>query len=73
MQMLHQRAARSSAVIAAGSPSSLAESDEALLDDVDRDASAALPAPMQALDDPTASVSSTGIESSVKPSDQRKD
>ncbi len=44
------------------------ESDEALLDDVDRYTSASVPAPMQALADPTTSVS-TATQSSA----QRKD
>jgi len=73
MQMLRQHAARSPAAIATGSSGSLAESDEALLDNVDRDASAALPTPMQALEDPIAGVSSSRIDSSISPSDQRKD
>jgi hypothetical protein len=73
MQLLHQHAMRSPAAISAGTPSSLAESDEALLDEVDRDTSASVPTPMQALADPTDGVSSTGIDSSINPSDQRKD
>jgi hypothetical protein len=73
MQLLRQHPARSTAAISAGTPSSLAESDEALLDDVDRDASASVPTPMRALVDPTASTSLTGFDSSISSSDQRKD
>jgi hypothetical protein len=46
-----------------------AESDEALLEDVDRDTSASVPAPMQALADPTDGISSTATISTS----QRKD
>jgi hypothetical protein len=73
MQMLRQHAARSSAAVSASAPGSLAESDEALLDDVDRDASASVPSPMRALADPTAIPSSPGFDSSISSSDQRKD
>jgi len=45
-----------------------AQSDEALLDDIDREASASVPTPMQALVDPTATSSS-----SIQTSSQRKD
>jgi hypothetical protein len=44
-----------------------AQSDEALLDDIDRELSASVPTPMQALADPTA-----GTEASVQNSTQRK-
>ncbi len=45
-----------------------AQSDEALLDDIDRELSASVPTSMQALADPTAST-----EASVQTSTQRKD
>jgi hypothetical protein len=53
----------------------MAESDEALLEDVNREESASVPAPMQTLADPTDSVASTSadIETSIQTSDQRKD
>jgi len=59
-----------SSAVAADAPGLSAESDEALLDDVDRDVSASVPAPMQALADPGA-VNLTN--SALNASDQRKD
>jgi len=50
-----------------------AQSDDALLEDVDRDSSALVPAPMQSLADPTASITSIRTGTSVQSSDQRKD
>jgi hypothetical protein len=50
-----------------------AESDDALLEDINQKVSASVPSPMQALADPAADVTSTGIASSVPTSDQRKD
>jgi hypothetical protein len=49
------------------------ESNEALLEDVNRDLSASVPTPMQALADPTTGALSTAIESPTQTSDQRKD
>jgi hypothetical protein len=48
-----------------------AQSDEALLEDVDRDTSASVPASMQALADPTDGAAS--VNPSVSTSTQRKD
>ncbi len=73
MQGFRQQTLQPAATASAPSPS--AESDEALLEDVNREVSASVPTPMQALDDPTASASpaSTGIETPIQNSDQRKD
>jgi anti-sigma factor RsiW len=72
MQSLHQHAvqpiASATASIASQDQTPTQESDEALLQDVDREASASLPASMQALADPTAEDSS-----SIQTSTQRKD
>jgi len=49
------------------------QSDEALLADVNREVSASVPAPMQALADPTGDVSSVSVQTSPETSDPRKD
>ena len=49
---------------ASGDRASTAQSDEALLDDVNREISASLPAPMQALADPTSSAAAAGSATS---------
>ncbi len=66
---LHQSSASSSAALAVSS----AQSDEALLEDVDRDTSAAVPASMQALADPTAGGTVALDKQSLSTSTQRKD
>lgn len=72
MQMLHQRALRAAAAARTNSATSVqtfaAESNDALLEDVDRAASASVPDAMQALADPTAVA-----EISDQKSTQRKD
>jgi hypothetical protein len=75
MQVLRQHAARPAPAVAASTSSATAESDEALLEDVNREESASVPAPMQTLADPTDTVSSTSadIDTSNQTSDQRKD
>jgi hypothetical protein len=70
MQSLRQHTFRSAPAVSVTASDSATESDEALLEDVDRDTSASVPAPMQALADPTGSISSTA---SVSTSVQRKD
>jgi hypothetical protein len=50
-----------------------AESDEALLEDINRELSASVPDPMQALADPTDSSSSTVSQTSTQTPTQRKD
>jgi hypothetical protein len=52
---------------------SSAQSDEALLEDVNRDISASVPASMQELDDPTEDASTVNSESYDAPSNLRKD
>jgi anti-sigma factor RsiW len=74
MQSLHRQqvvqpvASATAASIASQDQVSTQESDEALLQDVDREASASLPVSMQALADPTADHSY-----SIQTSSQRKD
>ncbi len=71
VRSLHQHAVQPTAAVAASASKydhvPTQESDEALLQDVDRVASASLPASMQALADPTAD------DSSIPTSTQRKD
>jgi len=67
-QMLRRHALLPSPSYAATVADSPVESDEALLNDVNREVSASVPDPMQALADPTSSV-----DSSVPTSTQRKD
>jgi hypothetical protein len=75
MQTLHRRTARPApAVVAsAANVSAGSESDEALLEDVNREESASVPAAMQALEDPSGTTASAGVETSNQTSDQRKD
>jgi hypothetical protein len=70
MQSLRQHTFRSAPAVSATTSDSATESDEALLEDVDRDTSASVPAPMQALADPTDSMSPTAF---ISTSVQRKD
>jgi anti-sigma factor RsiW len=77
LQTLHRHAVQPATAVAADASSAPvgSESDEALLEDVNREESASVPTPMQALADPTDGASSTsaGIETSNQTSDQRKD
>jgi anti-sigma factor RsiW len=75
MQTLRQHTVPPAAAVAASISSAPAESDEALLEDVSREASASVPAAMQTLADPTDIVSSTSadVETSSQTSNQRKD
>jgi hypothetical protein len=59
MQVLRQRSQPAQSAATASSAIDHSQSDEALLDDVDREVSASVPTPMQALADPTASSTST--------------
>ncbi len=64
-------AASAAASVAMGDTASAAQSDEALLDDVNREISATLPAPMQALADTTAAATATASGARSNPvSDQ---
>jgi len=49
------------------------ESDEALLEDINRELSASVPAPMQALADPTGDAAQTSVQTDPPTSTQRKD
>lgn len=76
LEMRWQRTASAPAAKAATAAASArtSESDEALLEDIDRELSASVPAPMQALADPTddaSSQASIGIDDQT--SSQRKD
>jgi anti-sigma factor RsiW len=77
MQTLLRHSAQPAPTAAKLAPSAAvaSESDEALLDDVNREESASVPTPMQALEDPTASATSTSsaVEITNQNSDQRKD
>jgi anti-sigma factor RsiW len=53
LEMRWQRGVTAPASLATGGSAHSAESDEALLEDINRDLSASVPAPMQALADPT--------------------
>jgi hypothetical protein len=67
-------AASESSAAAAGAIAKVAESDEALLEDVDRELSASVPAPMQALADPAGEDSAQpSIQSDTQTDLQRKD
>jgi len=71
----HSSSAQPAAVAASATGSSAidhSQSDEALLDDVDREVSASVPTPMQALADPSASNASTSTDISDSSSSQRK-
>jgi hypothetical protein len=67
MQALHRFVARPVPVVASVATGQPAESDQALLEDVDREASLSVPASMQALADPTTD------GAAVQTSMQRKD
>jgi hypothetical protein len=73
IQMHRQRVPHPAPVAAVTVAAAPAESDEALLEDVNDEVSASVPASMQALADPTASATSTstGIETSNQNPDQR--
>jgi anti-sigma factor RsiW len=79
MQVAHRRsqlpkplvAAGASAVVAAGDQARTTESDDALLEDVNSEVSASVPAPMQALDVPIVTTETAAVP--VATSNQRKD
>jgi hypothetical protein len=68
MQSFRQHPLQPAPAVAASVASPSAESDDALLDDINQELSASVPAPMQALADPTATTAA-----SVSTSNQRKD
>jgi hypothetical protein len=63
IQSLHQHALRVAPAVSAVATEGASQSDEALLDDVDRYTSASVPAPMQVLADPAAGISSNAAVS----------
>ena len=71
MQLSRPRVPQTPSSSAATLEDCSAQSDEALLEDVDRDTSASVPSSMQALADPTAGAAS--VNASVSTSTQRKD
>jgi anti-sigma factor RsiW len=73
IQSLRQRSAHSVAVSASASESTQLQSDAALLDDVDREASASVPTSMQALADPTATGDTDADTASIQAPDQSPD
>jgi len=80
LEMRWQRAVSTSAAAAessapsAGAIAKVAESDEALLEDVDRELSASVPAPMQALADPSGEdFAQPPMQSDTQTESQRKD
>jgi hypothetical protein len=75
MQSLRRHAVQPPPAVAASAANAAVgtESDEALLEDVNREESASVPAAMQALEDPSASTTSAGSETLKQTSDQRKD
>jgi hypothetical protein len=72
LEMRWQRIPSAPAAVA-GTSTHTAESDEALLEDINQELSASVPAPMQALADPTGSSTSADSQASTQPSTQRKD
>lgn len=79
LEMRWQRPLITPPIATASTSARTTESDEALLADIDRELSASVPAPMQALSDPTGDASAAGSQaqaSSISPdpaSSQRKD
>jgi len=77
LQVMRQHAHRTSSVAATSASISnttnAVQSDEALLEDINRDISASVPTSMQALADPTEDASAVSSESTDATSNQRKD
>jgi hypothetical protein len=73
MQVMHQHSLQIAPSVAISVADRPVQSDEALLEDVNREISASVPTPMQALADPTVAVASVDTGSSVTTSTQRKD
>ena len=73
MQMMHRHSLQAAPAVATTVADRPAQTDEALLEDVNQAISASVPTPMQSLADPTADVASVDIDSSVPTSTQRKD
>jgi hypothetical protein len=75
LQVLRRHSAQpqATAVVASSTPTSSAQSDEALLEDVNSEISATVPTSMQALADPSDDETAANSETSVPTSNQRKD
>ena len=77
LQVLRRHAQGTPPAVAAtatiGNAASSAQSDEALLEDVNRELSATVPTSMQELDDPSSDATVADSESSTATSNQRKD
>jgi hypothetical protein len=73
MQMMHRQSLQAAPAVAITVAVRPAQTDEALLEDVNQAISASVPTPMQSLADPTADVASVDIDSSIPTSTQRKD
>ncbi len=73
LQVLRRHSVQSPPAVAASVAERSSQSDEALLEDVNREISASVPTPMQALADPTATAASSSIATSNPTSNQRKD
>jgi len=73
LAMRHQHEAAYAAAMVSSAPAHSIESDEALLEGIDRDLSASVPAPMQSLADPTASATTASTTTSVSTPAQRND
>src|SRR5208283_2397975 len=69
----HNAHPQATAVVASSTPASTAQSDEALLEDVNSEISASVPTSMQALADPSDDASTASISTSDSTSNQRKD
>jgi hypothetical protein len=75
LQLLRRHSAQpqATAAVASSTPTSSAQSDEALLEDVNSEISRSVPASMQALADPSDDETAVNSETSVPTSNQRKD
>ncbi len=75
LQVLRRHSAQpqATAAVASSTPASSAQSDEALLEDVNSEISATVPTSMQALADPSDDETAVNSETSVPTSNQRKD
>lgn len=72
MQLHRQQPLRPATVATEEVAAASTQSDEALLEDVNRELSTSVPTPMQSLADPTATASSSSTDTSIPASAQRK-
>jgi hypothetical protein len=73
LEMRWQRTPPASPVVTAEAAAPAAESDEALLEDINQELSRSVPASMQALADPTGASAQTSTQTDPQTSTQRKD